>query len=186
MNEQNIEIGDVITWNATHATYGVVTRISKADYGPGTYYWCEKWYKDKECSVLAAYADGGVDLRESSAILVKKGSRNIPVACQQISAYDQPTDFKVGDKVYCLIHGDGVVDKINRLGDYKVGVIFNTEGEPSAEYTPDGKFYTDGLRTLFFSKPDVLGGGRTSPAISEETQKAIDLLKEQGYTISKD
>lgn len=183
---QNIEIGDVITWKASYASHGVVTRISENTYGPGTYYWCEKWYKDKECSVLAAGGDSGETyLFESSAILVRKGSRNIPVACQQISAYDQPTDFKVGDKVYCLMYGPGVVEYINTTGNYEVSVKFENDAGNGA-YTSDGRFYSDSLRVLFFSKPDVLGGGRTSPAISEETQKAIDLLKEQGYIISKD
>ena len=185
MNEQNIEIGDVITWNATHATYGVVTRISKADYGPGTYYWCEKWYADKECTKLEDDS-GETYVHEREAILVKKGGNEVATP-QQIIAYDQPTDFKVGDKVYCLLYGPGVVEDINLpvVGNYEVSVKFEND-VGSGAYTKDGKFYSDSLRVLFFSKPDVLGGGRTSPAISEETQKAIDLLKEQGYTISKD
>ncbi len=191
MNEQmivtpSIEVGDVITWNNPNTTYGVVTRISENDYAPDKRYWCRKWYKDKECTILD---DDGDDcetyIRGSIAILVRKGIHNIPVASQQISAYDQPTDFKVGDKVYCLIHGPGVVEDIKLPGNYEVSVKFESDVKNIA-YTLDGKFHTYGLRTLFFSKPDVLGGGRTSPAISEETQKAIDLLKEQGYTISKD
>ena len=182
MNEQNIEVGDVITWNATHATYGVVTRISENTYGPGTHYWCEKWYNDEECTRLE---EGGPEtfLRACSAILVRKGSRNIPVACQQISAYDQPTDFKVGDNVYCLLYGEGVVEMTDLQGDHSIWINFEKGSIP---YTHDGRFYTDCERTLFFSKPDVLGGGRTSPAISEATQKAIALLKQQGYTVSKD
>lgn len=180
---QNIEIGDVITWDSHIASYGVVTRISENDYGPGTYYWCEKWYEDAECSMPDA-DDGEAYLREYSAILVRKGSRNIPVACQQISAYDQPTDFRVGDKVYCLVFGSGVVCGIDQGGIYKIGVEFDKKAICS--YTQDGKCFSNAQRTLFFSKPDVLGGGRTSLAISEETQKAIDLLKQQGYTVSKD
>lgn len=187
MNEQkiatpSIEVGDVITWNNPSATYGVVTRISENDYAPGKHYWCQKWYKDKECTILED-DECEAFLRGSVAILVSKG---IPVASQQISAYDQPTDFKVGDKVYCLLFGSGVVEDINLPGKYKVSVKFDNDSRGVGAYTKDGKFYSDSLRVLFFSKPDVLGGGRTSPAISEETQKAIDLLKQQGYTVSKD
>ena len=81
MNEQkianpSIEVGDVITWNATHATYGVVTRISENDSSPGKHYWCRKWYKDKECTILE---DDEYEsyIRERSAILVRKGSNNV-------------------------------------------------------------------------------------------------------------
>lgn len=117
-----------------------------------------------------------------SAILVRKGSSE---AVPPISAYDQPTDFKVGDRVYCFVRGEGTVTEVDRAGSYKIGVNFNID-DVHAVYTQDGLFYTGGLRTLFFSKPDVLGGGRLTPVVSEETQKAIDLLKDQGYTVSKD
>lgn len=180
----SIEVGDVITWDGSDAMYGVVTRISENNYGPGTDYWCEKWYYDEECTRLQ---DDGPEtyLSNAKAVLVKKGSRNISVACQQISAYDQPTDFKIGDKVYCLMYGPGVVEYINTTGNYEVSVKFENDAWNGA-YTKDGRFYSDSQRVLFFSKPDVLGGGRLTPAVSEETQKAIDLLKQQGYTVSKD
>ena len=185
MNEQMIEVGDVITWDNTDATYGVVTRISENTYRPGQFFWCEKWYKDKECTILEddVFDASEAYLHETSAILVRKGINNIPVTREQISAYHQPTDFKVGDNVYCLLYGEGVVEDINLHGNYEVSVKFDAG---NVAYTQDGRFYSDSQRVLFFSKPDVLGGGRTSPAICEETQKAIDLLKEQGYTISKD
>lgn len=187
MNEQMIatppiEVGDVITWSSEDATYGVVTRISENDYGPGKHYWCRKWYKDKECTILED-DECETYLRGRVAILVRKW--NNPTTVEQISAYDQPTDFKVGDKVYCLLFGSGVVEAIDLPGSYEVGVKFDNNRE-GGEYTKDGKFYLNSLRVLFFSKPDVLGGGRLTPAVSEETQKAIDLLKQQGYTVSKD
>ena len=84
-----------------------------------------------------------------------------------------------------MIYDPGVVEDINLPGNYEVSVKFENDAGNGA-YTKDGKFYADALRTLFFSKPDVLGGGRLTPAVSEETQKAIDLLKQQGYTVSKD
>lgn len=154
-NEQKIEIGDVITWNATHADYGVVTRISENDYGPGTYYWCEKWYRDKGCARLQ-YDGPESYLRESSAILVRKGSRNISVACQQISAYDQPTDFKVGDKVYCLMYGPGVVEDINLPGNYEVSVKFENDAGNCA-YTKDGTWLVEVGRDPFLSPIEVDG-----------------------------
>lgn len=181
MNEQMIEVGDVITW-AIDATYGVVTRISEDTYRPGTHYWCEEWYKDEGCTILED-DNSEAYLHETSAILVRKGINNIPITREQISAYDQPTDFKVGDNVYCLLYGEGVVEMTDLQGDLSIWINFE---KGSGSYTHDGRFYTDCERTLFFSKPSVLGGGRCTPTISKETQEAIDLLKQQGYTVSKD
>ena len=59
-------------------------------------------------------------------------------------------EFKVGDEVYCLIYGKGVVENIEEGETYLVLVEFNNGNEE--EYTEDGKLLEDGNRTLFFKE----------------------------------
>lgn len=66
-------------------------------------------------------------------------------------------DFKVGDKVWCLMHGAGEVISITpptRCENYPVKVKF--QGTYIESYTPDGRITTGWkTRTLFFSEPKV-------------------------------
>ena len=57
--------------------------------------------------------------------------------------------FKVGQKVWCLIYGQGVVEEILHAseGTYPVEVKFNDDF--TVFYTADGKFYNQGNVTLF-------------------------------------
>ena len=57
--------------------------------------------------------------------------------------------FKVNQKVWCAIYGAGVVEEIlhAREGTYPVEVRFNDV--LVARYTSDGKYYDDGIVTLF-------------------------------------
>ena len=57
--------------------------------------------------------------------------------------------FKKGQKVWCLIHGQGVVTEILHAGEgmYPVEVKFNDEF--TVLHTADGKFYNQGNVTLF-------------------------------------
>lgn len=60
------------------------------------------------------------------------------------------TEFKVGDKVECLMAGSGVViSVIDRSHGYSVAVEFKTSaGVRLLHYTSDGKFSKDSKRTL--------------------------------------
>ena len=58
--------------------------------------------------------------------------------------------FKKGQKVWCLIYGQGVVAEVdgeNACGRYGIIVKFNDE--LSACYTADGKYHNQGVVTLF-------------------------------------
>jgi hypothetical protein len=67
---------------------------------------------------------------------------------ETISAYDLPCDFKVGDRVTCLLFGDGVVTDDSSSDKYPISVSYDAGG--SNEYTEEGNFYSDtGKRLLF-------------------------------------
>lgn len=64
--------------------------------------------------------------------------------------------FKEGDKVWCVLYGEGVVESVNPHEAYGVYVEFVYGG--TATYTKDGRLYEDrSQRMLFFSKPEVTG-----------------------------
>lgn len=58
--------------------------------------------------------------------------------------------FKVGDSVYCLIHGWGIVSTIDKCGDFPVGVDFKDES--NVGYTTDGRYFANAKRTLSFTE----------------------------------
>ena len=49
--------------------------------------------------------------------------------------------FKVGQKVICKVHGEGVVENVDEDGTYPVAVVF-VGGEWDC-YTEEGKLYED-------------------------------------------
>ena len=65
--------------------------------------------------------------------------------------------FKVGQKVWCLIYGEGVVKEVageDSPGSYTVIVDFNNS--LSVDYTSDGKYYVGGNVTLFPHPVEVI------------------------------
>lgn len=63
--------------------------------------------------------------------------------------------FKVGQEVWCLVHGKGsVVHIIENDEDYGYPVIVNFENKRCG-YTKDGRYAISGNRTLFFSEPKI-------------------------------
>lgn len=63
--------------------------------------------------------------------------------------------FKVGDVVYCLIWGKGIVKNIyGQYVMYPVTVDFENGGNIRT-YTHDGKVSSSSQRTLFFSEPKI-------------------------------
>jgi hypothetical protein len=69
-------------------------------------------------------------------------------------------EFKLGDKVWCVTNGEGIVTSTydGELEDYPILVNFGTgDTEYHDYYTEDGKLRKYGQRCLFFSKPTVTG-----------------------------
>lgn len=73
---------------------------------------------------------------------------------EEPSEDDSPIPWQVGQEVWCLIFGKGVVSSVD-LGDsdYPVGV--NIQGKV-LWYTIGGKYYSDRHRALFFSEPQII------------------------------
>ena len=61
--------------------------------------------------------------------------------------------FKVGQKVWCLLYGEGRVDEVTRCKTtFPVSVEFHNH---RGHYTSDGRITVSGNRVLFFSKPNI-------------------------------
>lgn len=59
------------------------------------------------------------------------------------------TDFRVGQTVWCVIFGKGVVESIDKSSTYPVKVQF--EGGHCDEYTLEGKMYIHVKNTVLYS-----------------------------------
>ena len=73
--------------------------------------------------------------------------------------------FKVGQKVWCLIYGQGVVAEVdgeNACGSYNVIVKFNDDF--SISYTSDGKYHETG-NVVLFPYPIEITKAITKPSI---------------------
>jgi catechol 2,3-dioxygenase-like lactoylglutathione lyase family enzyme len=68
---------------------------------------------------------------------------------------DDLSGLKVGDKVYCLMYGEGVVITIFEPDNiYPVYVRFNDNANIS--YSKDGRNFVGANQTLFLSKPEII------------------------------
>ena len=66
-------------------------------------------------------------------------------------------DFKVGDQVWCILHGKGIVTAIHKWedsGEYPVQVNYCNISDYNY-YTLDGKLSKECPRALFFSEPKI-------------------------------
>ena len=57
--------------------------------------------------------------------------------------------FTVGQKVWCLIYGQGVVEEILHASEGVYPVVVRFNDKLSACYTSDGKYHNQGIVTLF-------------------------------------
>ena len=58
--------------------------------------------------------------------------------------------FKVNQKVWCAIYGEGVVTVVHHESStYPVVAVFNCNDERIVTYTNDGKYHVEGNVTLF-------------------------------------
>lgn len=79
-------------------------------------------------------------------------------------------EFKVGDKVYCAIFGEGEVFAI--WTEYRYNPIRIKFPSGAQDYTHDGRLSTDANRTLFFSEPKVEGSVKR-PFVSKLVGKRV-------------
>ena len=69
------------------------------------------------------------------------------------NAEEQEIDWQVGQEVWCLVFGKGVVSEVGMgYTTYPVKVDFEND---TIHYTLGGKLYFDRHRTLFFSEPKI-------------------------------
>jgi hypothetical protein len=72
--------------------------------------------------------------------------------------------FKVGDKVFDIRYGWGVVSSVNiRLKDWPVEVVFDGEEELLEEYTFDGRAYINYEPILSFTEYNLEGFSQERP-----------------------
>lgn len=75
------------------------------------------------------------------------------------------TVFKVGDKVYCIVNGWGIIKQIHGFGDYPIDVITTRDGkEELYSYTLDGKYFKESPHpTLSFTEYTLNGFSQERP-----------------------
>jgi hypothetical protein len=84
------------------------------------------------------------------------------------------TIFKVGDKVFDVRYGWGVVSSVNiRTKDWPVEVVFDGEEELLDEYTFDGRAFINYPPTLSFTEYTLEGFSQERP---EELPKKGDIV----------
>lgn len=79
-------------------------------------------------------------------------------------------EFKVGDKVYCAIFGEGEVVAIGT--GYESSPIHVEFSSDTQDYTHDGRLSTYANRTLFLSEPKVEGSVKR-PFVSKLVGKRV-------------
>ena len=63
------------------------------------------------------------------------------------------TDFKAGDRVVCMMHGEGVVERLSTSGLFVVNVVFDSRVRT---YTSGGRYETDSNRTLYHANSGIV------------------------------
>ena len=74
--------------------------------------------------------------------------------------------FKIGQEVWCAIHGAGVVAEVDgesTVGSYSVIVKFNDD--LAVSYTADGKYFVEGNVTLFPYPVEIVKTTAVKPSI---------------------
>ena len=89
------------------------------------------------------------------------------------------TVFKVGDKVFCILNGHGVVVEVRDNNTFSVRVQFdNDEDGNYCSYTSDGKYYEHITPTLSFTEYTLNGFSQEHsvelPEVGEEIMVSND------------
>jgi hypothetical protein len=96
------------------------------------------------------------------------------------------TAFKVGDKVYCVIYGWGIITKLETCdSEYPIIVeVLHQEGEKMEKsYTADGCYYTgyNNIPTLSFTEYTLNGFSQERPVELPEVGEEI-IVSDNGTT----
>lgn len=99
------------------------------------------------------------------------------------------SEFKVGDIVYCALHGEGTVIEVTDYKKRSVGVKFKTGA--TYLYRADGKYREAFPRTLFFSPTWIYEGSRIRPVAPSLIAKNVFILTKSfkattGYVLDED
>lgn len=88
-------------------------------------------------------------------------------------------EFKIGDVVYCIIHGKGVVESTtDKNGDYPILVMFD-EGIRKT-YTRNGEYCGWFNRTLFFEEIPIPDSACVKPKWRAKFQEAYYYITDIG------
>lgn len=70
---------------------------------------------------------------------------------------EQEIKWEIGQEVFCILRGKGIVSGIDYTPQYPVIVEFNGSKEERDAYTIDGKLsFNHKNRSLFFSEPEII------------------------------
>ncbi len=100
--------------------------------------------------------------------------------------------FKVNQKVWCAIYGEGVVKRIRQESgvEYPVVVVFKRNGDENVvTYTSDGRYTVDGNVTLFPHPVEIVEAA-TKPSIdwghvSSEYNYLVQDSDGEGYLLNE-
>jgi len=77
------------------------------------------------------------------------------------------TVFKVGDRVYCIVRGWGIVSDIDSTSvfgeDYPITVEFQNDSLEHGTYTLDGRYFLESKPTLSFTEYKLDGFSQERP-----------------------
>ena len=77
------------------------------------------------------------------------------------------TVFKVGDRVYCIVRGWGIVSDIDSTSvfgeDYPITVEFQNDSFEHGTYTLDGRYFLESKPTLSFTEYKLDGFSQERP-----------------------
>lgn len=96
-------------------------------------------------------------------------------------------EFKIGDVVYCMIHGKGVIESTDENvvstdesgGDYPIVVMFDKVGRKS--YTRNGEYCGWFNRTLFFEEIPIPESAYIKPRWRARFQEAYYYITDTGH-----
>ena len=86
---------------------------------------------------------------------------------------------RVGDKVYCLVNGEGVINKIDDTVKYPLEVRFKAN---ILAYNVEGQsYFGPHMRTLYWSKPEIIAPPQPKRKVMKEFVFYVNVYR-HGHT----